>query len=377
MTTGRVSFVGAGPGAADLLTLRAARRIAEADVVLWAPGAVDQECVREHAAAGAELVDFSRVSADEVVEVYRRAAASRSRVVRLYSGDPTLWGGVQEQHDVCQRLGLEVEIVPGVPQFAAATAAIGRELSASVVVAGPEAADRIADLAGPGGAMAVHLSAARAGQLAERLRAGGYPEDTPVVVVVKVTTAEETVVHTTLGELENSVKEHKLYRAALFLVGAELRGGAGRPRFRRSEGEDAESARRAKPTRWSRRAGLARGAARTETAGEPGAEPEVPAAAEAVTATVTATVTADVPLGATPPAESGTAAAAWSAVHDWQETARRNRAKADAPAGDGEQAQKPRRVVAASKRTPSVQASTGGAKKPSGTGRTRKAKRTG
>jgi precorrin-4/cobalt-precorrin-4 C11-methyltransferase len=121
-TTGRVSFVGAGPGAADLITLRGARRIAEADVVIWAPSAVDAECVREHARADADLVDFSRVTQEEITDLYRRAAASRLTVVRLHAGDAATGGGVQEQHDLCLRLGLEVEVVPGVSVVAAAAA---------------------------------------------------------------------------------------------------------------------------------------------------------------------------------------------------------------------------------------------------------------
>jgi len=129
VTSGRVSFVGAGPGAADLITLRGAKRIAEADIVVWAASLVDPACVREHARPDAELIDSSRITHEDVLAVYRRAAADRLMVARVHSGDPSLWGAVQEQYDSCQRLGLEVEIVPGVSAFSAAAAIVGRELT--------------------------------------------------------------------------------------------------------------------------------------------------------------------------------------------------------------------------------------------------------
>ncbi|WP_308209254.1 cobalt-precorrin-4/precorrin-4 C(11)-methyltransferase [Allokutzneria sp. A3M-2-11 16] len=237
---GRVSFIGAGPGAADLLTLRAARRIAEADVVLWAPSVLDADCVREHAAAAAELVDFTRVSQDEVLEVYRRAIVKRLKVVRLHAGDTSLWGAVQEQHDLCRKMGLDVEIVPGVSTFSAAAAIVGKELTATenaqsmimTRVEGSNAdlpdAERIRAFARHGTTMAISLPAARAGQLVEELVEGGYAADTPVVIAYKTTWPDELTVQTTIGELERVVKQHKLWRHTLFLVGKALRNGGTR-----------------------------------------------------------------------------------------------------------------------------------------------------
>src|SRR5262245_54521693 len=117
---GKVSFVGAGPGAADLITLRGARRIAEADVVIWAASLVMAETVTDHARPDAELVDSSRIAHEDVLALYRRAAAEGLKVARVHSGDPSLWGAVQEQYDAAEELGLEVEIVPGVSAFGAA-----------------------------------------------------------------------------------------------------------------------------------------------------------------------------------------------------------------------------------------------------------------
>jgi precorrin-4 C11-methyltransferase len=240
MTSGRVSFVGAGPGAADLITLRGAKRIAEADIVVWAASLVDPACVREHARPDAELIDSSRITHDEVVDVYRRAAASRLKVARVHSGDPSLWGAVQEQYDSAQRLGLDVEIVPGVSAFSAAAAIAGRELTVpevaqSLILTRLEGGktpmpdgEHIREFARHGTTMAIFLSAARSGQLVDELRAGGYADDTPVVVAYKATWPDELVLHTTLGELSDTVKKHKLWRHTLFLVGKALRSGGTR-----------------------------------------------------------------------------------------------------------------------------------------------------
>lgn len=235
MTSGRVSFIGAGPGAADLITLRGAKRIAEADVVVWAASLVDPECVRDHARADAELVDSSLITHDDVVAVYRRASRDGLRVARVHSGDPSLWGAVQEQYDACVKLGLDVEIVPGVSAFAAAAAVAGRELTVpevaqSLILTRLEGGktpmpdgEHIREFARHGTTMAIFLSAARSGQLVDELRAGGYPDDTPVVVAYKVTWPDELVLHTTVGELAATVKQHKLWRHTLFLVGKALR----------------------------------------------------------------------------------------------------------------------------------------------------------
>lgn len=357
--TGRVSFVGAGPGAADLITVRGAKRIAEADVVLWAPSVIEAECVREHARPDAELVDFSRVAEADVLEVYRRASAGKLKVVRLHAGDPSLWGGLRDQQDACQRLGLETDVVPGVSQVSAAAAVVGRELTTSdvaqsLLLVGPESAEHVEEFAAHGTTMAISAPGARADLLVERLRAGGYADDTPVVVAYKVSLPDETVAQTTVGELEACVKERKLYRTTLFLVGEVLAPPASRRRVAVVEGD--EPVRRARPSKWAKRAS------------RPAAKP----------------------AGESP------SVAAWSAVHDWQETARTKRSAArpkpepvgepmlhlvtDLPEqagqpGDDEAKPKAKPVVAAAvKRKPAtVQASTT-PRKPSGT-RAKKNKR--
>ncbi|SBT42341.1 precorrin-4 C(11)-methyltransferase [Micromonospora auratinigra] len=232
-TSGKVWFVGAGPGAADLLTLRAARVIAAADVVVWAASLVHAD-VLGHARADAEIVDSSRLPVEGVLPLYRRAVTEGLTVARIHSGDPALWGAVQEQLDLCRALGLAVEIVPGVSSFTAVAALVGRELTIpevaqSVILTRLEGGktpmpptERVRDFARHGTTMALFLSAARSGQAQAELLAGGYPPDTPVVVAYRATWPDELVVHCVLGDLEATVKAHKLWKHTLFLVGPAL-----------------------------------------------------------------------------------------------------------------------------------------------------------
>ena len=231
--TGRVTFVGAGPGAPDLITVRGARALAEADVVVWAASLVHEDVLR-YARPDADIVDSAALTLESTVDIYRRAVAGDRHVVRLHSGDPSLWGALQEQLDRCAELGLAVEIVPGVSSFAAAAAAAGRELTVpgvaqSVVLTRlgggktpmPDG-ERVADFARHGTTMAVFLSAARSRQLAAELIEGGYPPQTPVLVAYRVTWPDELVVRCTVESLEQTVKAHRLWKHTLFLVGPAL-----------------------------------------------------------------------------------------------------------------------------------------------------------
>src|SRR5262249_36347588 len=117
----KVWFVGAGPGAADLLTLRAAAVIAAADIVIWASSLVSAD-VLEHTRAGAQIVDSAALPLEDVRALYARALAEGLVVARIHSGDPALWGAVQEQRELCDELGLPHETVPGVSAYSAVAA---------------------------------------------------------------------------------------------------------------------------------------------------------------------------------------------------------------------------------------------------------------
>jgi precorrin-4/cobalt-precorrin-4 C11-methyltransferase len=235
-----ISFVGAGPGAADLLTLRGRDRLATADVVVWASSLVPAE-VLSHARPEAELHDSAAMTLEDVLEVYRdRPSAS---IVRLHSGDPCLFGAVQEQVDWCLANGRDFEIVPGVSSLGAAAAALGRELTVphlaqAVVVtrlAGRTAASMppgqsVADLAPVGATMAVFLSAARPGPLQAELLAGGagYSPDTPAAVVVRASRPDQQVVLTTVGRVAEDLAATGARTTTLVLVGPALAGAAPR-----------------------------------------------------------------------------------------------------------------------------------------------------
>jgi precorrin-4/cobalt-precorrin-4 C11-methyltransferase len=236
---GSVTFVGAGPGAADLLTLRGAQAIGAADIVIWASSLVHPDVPR-HAAAGAEIVDSAALPMEGVLPYYERAARDGLRVARVHSGDPSLWGAIQEQLEQCERLGLGTEIVPGVSSFTAVAARIGRELTIPEVaqsviltrLGGGKTpmppAERVAEFARHGTTMALFLSAARSGQLQDELLAGGYPPDTPCVVAFQVTWPDELILHCALADLAATIREHKLWKHTLVLVGPGLAAGGSR-----------------------------------------------------------------------------------------------------------------------------------------------------
>jgi precorrin-4/cobalt-precorrin-4 C11-methyltransferase len=237
--TGRVVFVGAGPGAADLLTFRAAKAIAEADVVIWAASLVHED-VLQHARADAEIVDSARLPMEGVLPYYERAAAEGLTVARIHSGDPALWGALQEQLDRCDDLGLDTEIVPGVSSFSAVAASAGRELTIPEVaqsviltrLGGGKTpmppGEEVREFARHGTTMALFLSAARSRQLQEELLEGGYPPGTPCVVAYQCTWPDELIVRCRLEELAETVRAHKLWKHTLVLVGPALEAGGTR-----------------------------------------------------------------------------------------------------------------------------------------------------
>ena len=237
--TGHVSFVGAGPGAADLITLRGAQRIAQADIVIWAASLVHED-VLQHARPDTLIVNSAEHSMEGITHHYERAAVEGLRVARIHSGDPALWGGTQEQHELCTRLGLETEVIPGVSSFTAVAALVQRELTIpevaqSVVLTRLEGGktpmperETVRAFAEIGTTMALFLSAARTKQLQDELLAGAYDEDTPCVVAYAATWPDELVFECRLGELAAKVKEHKLYKHTMVLVGPALASGGTR-----------------------------------------------------------------------------------------------------------------------------------------------------
>ena len=234
----KVWFIGAGPGAPDLLTIRGAKLIAEADVVVWARSLV-HEGVLEHACPNAEIIESTTIPLEGVLELYKRAVREDLKIARIHSGDPSLWGAVLEQVEFCEELGLDWEIVPGVSSLGAAAAAIGRELTvpevAQSVILTRRASrtpmpnnEDIKAFAAHGTTMAIFLSAARPRLLQEELLEGGYASDTPCAVVYKASWPDEQVIECRLDELAERIREAGFTRQALVLVGPGLEAGGKR-----------------------------------------------------------------------------------------------------------------------------------------------------
>ena len=257
---GKVWFIGAGPGAPDLLTIRGAGLIGEADVVIWARSLVN-EGVLDHARPGAEIIESTTIPLEGVRELYERAVAEDLKVARIHSGDPSIYGAVMEQIELCEKLALEWEIVPGVSSLGAAAAAIGRELtvpeiSQSVILTRRASrtpmprGEEIQGFAAHGTTMAIFLSAARPRALQQELLEGGYSPDTPCAVVYRASWPDERVIECPLEELAYRIREAGFTRQALILVGPGLGAGGTRSHlyspgfshmFRQAEPADKEA----------------------------------------------------------------------------------------------------------------------------------------
>jgi precorrin-4/cobalt-precorrin-4 C11-methyltransferase len=226
--TGLISFVGAGPGAADLITLRGAHRLTTADVVVWASSLVPA-AVLEHCGEGVEVHDSAGMTLEDVLAVYE--AYLDAAIVRLHSGDVSLYSALAEQIAWCAEHERAFEIVPGVGSLAAAASA-GVELTVPGVaqsavltrlgggrtVGSMPAGHSVADFAVHGTTMAIYLSAARPATLCAELLAG-YPPQTPAIIVAKASWPDETMITTTVDGLADALAGSGIRTVALVLVG--------------------------------------------------------------------------------------------------------------------------------------------------------------
>lgn len=231
-------FLGGGPGAPDLLTVRAARVLAEADVVVWGKELLSEATVSDYARSDAELVPWPPATMSDIYAVYERAARDELVVARLFWGDPAIFGAVREEATEARSRGLPVEVVPGVSSLGASAAALGRELtkapgdSPPLIVAAPRedppAGQRVRDLASHGATMALFMAGKQAQLVQAELLAGGFEPDTPCAVARRVTWPDEVVVTCRLEELAKTIEDRQLERHSLVLVGPAM-GGDGLP----------------------------------------------------------------------------------------------------------------------------------------------------
>jgi precorrin-4/cobalt-precorrin-4 C11-methyltransferase len=224
-----VYFIGAGPGAADLITLRGQRLIERCPVCLYAGSLVPAEIVAS-APAGALVRDTAPLHLDEIVEAMAVAHAEGHDVARVHSGDPSIYGAVAEQMRRLDALGIPYEIVPGVPAFAGAAARLATELtlpevSQTIILtrtsgkASPMPERESLEILGQSGAtLAIHLSIRNLAYV-ETALTPHYGADCPVVIVYRATWPDEEIIVTTLAQMRARVREEKITRTALVFVG--------------------------------------------------------------------------------------------------------------------------------------------------------------
>lgn len=227
-----VHFVGAGPGAADLMTLRAARLLSDADVVLY-PGTYLDEGFRVHCGPDASLVDTQDLDLDQILGHLVAAHRDGHEVVRLVSGDPSVYSALAEQTRRLDEAGVPWEVTPGVPAYAAAAALVGRELtvpllSQSVVLTRAQArstampeTEALRHFAATRATLVVHLAITRIRDVMAEL-AADYGHDCPVVVVHRASQPGEVVLRGTIAGISEQVEAAGLRQAAVILVGRAL-----------------------------------------------------------------------------------------------------------------------------------------------------------
>ena len=224
-----VHFVGAGPGAPDLITLRGQALLKEADCVIYAGSLVNPELLRV-TKEGCRICNSAYMTLDEVIGVMKETESAGLMTVRLHTGDPSLFGAVREQMDRLDSLGISWDVTPGVSSFCAAAASLGMEytlpgISQSVIItrmegrtAVPER-ESVRELASHGVTMVFFLSAGMIPELCQALKSGGYAADTPAAVVCRASWPDELTAVTDLAHLPEEAERLEIRKTALIIVG--------------------------------------------------------------------------------------------------------------------------------------------------------------
>ncbi len=227
-----VHFIGSGPGAPDLLTLRAQRLIAESPVCVYAGALVPQE-VLAHAPADARLIDTQQLTLDEIVAELRAAHERGEDVARLQSGDISIYSATAEQMGRLDELGIPWDVTPGVPAFAAAAASLRRELTlpgvAQTVILARHSkrstalppGEELASLAAHGTTLVLHLAVQAIEEIVAVLEPA-YGADCPAAVVARASWPDELIIRGTLADIAASTREAEIQRTALIMVGRAL-----------------------------------------------------------------------------------------------------------------------------------------------------------
>jgi precorrin-4/cobalt-precorrin-4 C11-methyltransferase len=229
----KLFFIGAGPGDAELITVKGARLVREAGLVVYAGSLVDRELVRIYA-PDAEVWDSAGMTLEETTQILAEGVAAGKKVVRLHTGDPSIYGAIQEQMAELDELGVEYEVVPGVTSACAAAATLKQELtlpevSQTVIITRlsgrtpvPER-ERLAEIARVGATLVIYLSVAMINRVVAECLAGAYTPGTPAAVVAKVSWPDERVIEGTLADIAEKVRAAEIGKQAVIIVGDVLK----------------------------------------------------------------------------------------------------------------------------------------------------------
>ncbi|SHE85478.1 cobalt-precorrin 4 C11-methyltransferase [Tissierella praeacuta DSM 18095] len=229
-----ISFVGAGPGNVDLITVKGRKLLEEADVVIYAGSLVSKEHL-EFCKEGAKTYNSASMTLEEVIEVMDVAVKDDLKVVRLHTGDPTIYGAIREQMDLLDNKEISYEVVPGVSSFTGACASIKKEftlpdVSQTIILTRIEGRtpvpkeEDLESLAKHKASMAIFLSVQEISRVVEKLVKGYGRDDVPVAIIYKATWEDEKIIYGTLKDIEKKVKEEGINKMAQILVGDFIEG---------------------------------------------------------------------------------------------------------------------------------------------------------
>ena len=224
-----IHFVGAGCGAPDLITVRGARLLSEADVVIYAGSLVNPELLK-YCKEGCEIHDSAYMTLEQVIDVMKKAESEGKTTVRLHTGDPSIYGAIREQFDALDPLGISYDVCPGVSAFSGAAASLKAEytlpnVSQTVMITRMEGRtpvpdkEKIRSLAQHQTTMCLFLSTGLLEGLQAELIAGGFSPDTPAAIVYKASWPEEKIVRCRLSEIAQKATENNITKTALIVVG--------------------------------------------------------------------------------------------------------------------------------------------------------------
>ena len=224
-----IHFVGAGCGAPDLITVRGAKLLSEADVVIYAGSLVNPKLL-DYCKEGCEIHDSAYMTLEQVIEVMKNAEAEGKTTVRLHTGDPSIYGAIREQFDALDPLGIQYDVCPGVSAFSGAAASLKAEytlpdVSQTVMITRMEGRtpvpekEKLRSLAAHQTTMCLFLSTGLLEGLQTELMAGGFSPDTPAAIVYKASWPEEKIVRCRLCELAEKATENNITKTALIVVG--------------------------------------------------------------------------------------------------------------------------------------------------------------